>query len=226
MSVPTWKRKPSKMEFLNKTLELETMILQMVVNTSKKYQDSIGAMLIHDCDEALRHGKVANAIYVMSRQDLDNRSYELNQMRGAIDTIPCHIHIWAKVMKDSDAVSRNIKSKLQSKEERVAKMCELILRLIDGLKKSDRQRFKKHSSGNLGCPDNFELPISKEYNRHQFKMLSHLRSIAGSLINMQISKEPAVAPEDLPEYRFNKGLRRRLEIEEKNIIYNKDNPAE
>lgn len=93
MSVPAWKRKISKTEYLYQTYQLEKEIVQLIYNTPSKYRHSFGDTLIMDCDKALLHGRTANDIWVTDKQSLNYRQYELSQMKSAIDNICTHTYV-------------------------------------------------------------------------------------------------------------------------------------
>lgn len=214
MAVPVHERQPSPMEYLNQTILLEEEILNFIKKTPKDYKDCIGKVLFEECVVALRHGKTANAIFVKTQRDLDNRKYELNQMRGAIDSIPCHMCAWSRSLRNSNAVSQAYKKTLAKKEERISEQCEKIIKLIDGLKKSDSSRFKKENSGCSAPKDLEDLIYVKSQLKRECMMLDYLKSISVSLKNLEIQRNLKPLPEDLEEYDWPEVIKRRFEIDE------------
>lgn len=189
MSVPLHERKPSKMEYLNQTLLLETEILQIVKKTPKAYQRLLGTTLFNECVVALRHGKTANSIFVQNQDQLDRRQYELTQMRGAIDAIPCHVHAWAELMQNCSSIPNTYKSTLSEKEERIARKCESIIKMIDGLKRSDRNRFKAQHAEK-----------SNDSDRPKWIMIRYLKHIDYLLTKLTSEKHPPKLPSQLKDY--------------------------
>lgn len=143
MSVPTWKRNVSKIEFLFQTYQLEKEIVQLIYNTPSKYRHSFGDTLILCCDEALRHGRTANDIYVKDDQTLNLRLYELSQMKAAIDNVGTHVYVWIEAVRHHDGISPEKTAKYYDKEERIGILCDHIIALIEGVKRSDKIRYKE-----------------------------------------------------------------------------------
>ena len=141
MSVPAWKRKISKTEYLYQTYQLEKEIVQLIYNTSSKYRHSFGDTLIMDCDKALLHGRTANDIWVTDKQSLNYRQYELSQMKSAIDNICTHTYVWLECVRKHDGISTQKMGKLYERENRIGELCDIIVGLINGVKRSDRARF-------------------------------------------------------------------------------------
>ena len=140
MSVPTWKRKISKTEFIYQTYQLEKILVKLIYNTSSKYRRGIGDRLIWLCDSALYHGRIANGIHVKSSNSLDQRLYELEKMKAAIDNIGTLVYIWIEAIREHDGVSKKEDEKLYNKEDDIGFRCEHIITLIDNLKKSDKKK--------------------------------------------------------------------------------------
>lgn len=135
------------MEFLYQTYQLEKIILKLVYNTSSKYRHGVGDRLIWLCDSALYHGRIANGIYVKTEHTLETRLYELEKMRSAIDNVGTFTYLWIETIRDHDGVSKKEDEKLYKKEDDIGFRCDHIINLIDNLKASDKERFKKKMKG-------------------------------------------------------------------------------
>lgn len=146
MSVPSWKRNVSKTEYLYQTYQLYKEVLHLIYNTSSKYRHSFGDMLIHDCDDALKHGRTANDIFVKDEQTLTYRLYELSQMKSAVDNIGTHVYLYIEVLRHHDGISTNKTGKLYDRENRIGELIDNIVSLIEGVKRSDKRRFKESNS--------------------------------------------------------------------------------
>lgn len=59
MSVVSWKRNESKVEYLYRTYELNLLIARIVASKSKKYKANYGDTLIKNGLDALKHLEIA-----------------------------------------------------------------------------------------------------------------------------------------------------------------------
>lgn len=143
MSVPTWKRNLSKVEFLFQTYQLEIRLTQIIYNTSSKYRKGFGDTLIADCDKALYHGRVANGIFIRDKKTYEDRRLELEKMKAAIDNIGTHTYIWLEAIRHNDGISEKENAKLYDREDEIGGYVDRIIALIEGVKKTDRKTYKE-----------------------------------------------------------------------------------
>lgn len=141
MSVPTWRRSLSRVEFIYQTYQLEIKVARIIHNTPSKYRATFGDMMIRDCMEALKHGRCANDIYVNDKQTLDYRLYELSQMKACIDNVGTNTYVWMELMRSHDGISNKEMAKFYDTENDIGENCDMIIALIDGVKKSDKKLF-------------------------------------------------------------------------------------
>ena len=148
MSVPTWKRNISKIEYLYQTYQLEKYIVQMVYNTPSKYRRGFGDTLISCCDDALKHGRTANGIFLKDETTYNYRRYELEQMKSAVDNIGTHVYVWVEAMRQHDGIDPKKDIWLYDKENEIGLRCDKIISLIEGVKKYDKKQLRKIKANN------------------------------------------------------------------------------
>ena len=145
MSVKVSERSKSKAEYLNKLLELNKRIGQTVANGPKKYQASYGDRLIATALDALAHATEANSIYVgkgrNSEGDYRLRRDLLLKARGEVIALSTLASVYFRIMRDVDAIAPRSAEKAFSRMESIALLCEDAKSLINGVIKSDRERY-------------------------------------------------------------------------------------
>jgi len=115
----------------------------MIYNTPSKYRRGFGDTLIGCCDEALKHGRTANGIYIKNEMTFNFRRYELEKMKSAIDNIGTHVYVWCEAMRHHDGIPESKNEWLYDKENNVGLLCDEIISLIEGVKKYDKNIFLK-----------------------------------------------------------------------------------
>lgn len=141
LSVPTWRRSLSRVEFLFQAYQLEIKVAQLVYKAPSKYRNTFGDMMIKDCTEAIKHGRCANDIYVTDKTTLDQRLYELSQMKACIDNVGTNAYVWMELIRKHDGIDSKLSEKYYDKENEIGEACDNIIALIDGVKKSDKRLF-------------------------------------------------------------------------------------
>lgn len=145
-NVPTWKRSQSNIEFLHQTYELAILVGRIVHNTAGKYKDTYGAIMIHNCERALYHGRVGNRLRNDDPHTFYKREDHLNQMIAEIDNVATYAFIWFEEIRQFDGVEKKIVDKTYKWEEQVGGACDDIIRIIEGVMRSDRKTFKQSLS--------------------------------------------------------------------------------
>lgn len=143
MSVPTWKRKQSSVEYLHKTYKLAIDIGGIVNNKPKKYKPNYGDALIKASLSALKHCQIANSIFVhpnMSEDDFILRRKHLIEARGNVDHIATVGYIFLELCRKCDGIDHE---KITRQEMRIGDICTDCHNLISGVIKSDKERFKQ-----------------------------------------------------------------------------------
>lgn len=148
MSVPTWKRNESRVQFLYNVYLLEKEIAAIIPKVPAKHRSSFGDTLIKDCDLALFHGRVANRTHVRSSGSLHYRRNHLIEMEAAVDNIGTHTYIWLETVRAHDGIERRLDDKLYKAEDRIGLLCDETIGLIEGLIRSDSDRFNNGKENN------------------------------------------------------------------------------
>lgn len=143
-SVPTWKRNLSRVEYLFQTYQLAIRVGQIVHNTASKYKDTYGSILIKNCERAIFHGRAAQNIYIKDDLTLDQRLYEIAQARAAVDNLATYTYIWFETIRRHDGISEKDFARFFDYEEEVGDKCNTIIKLLDGLKRSDKEHYKEY----------------------------------------------------------------------------------
>lgn len=137
MSVVSWKRDESKVEYLYRTYELNLLIARIVASKSKKYKANYGDTLIKNGLDALKHLEIANSIYVSTKEDFILRRNHLLEARGIIDSLSTIAYIFLEITRTVDA-----NGKADKQEEQIGELTRKCVGLITGVIKSDKARHK------------------------------------------------------------------------------------
>ena len=142
MSVPSWKRKMSTVEYLHKSFELAKTIGQIVNNKPKKYKANYGDKLIKDSLDILTHCQIANSIYIAKdapQINIELRREHLMEARGLAENLATTAYLFLELVKSCDGVDID---QLYRQEERIGEATSEVVKLISGVLKSDSERIK------------------------------------------------------------------------------------
>lgn len=139
MSVPKWKRGQSATEFLWQIYKLNLDIAEIVANKPKKYKSTHADLLIKDALMALSSANMANDIYVKTEEDLIRRRALLERSKSFIYNVALMGDIFLELCKKSPSCD---KKKMVKQQERIGYACAECLRLLTGVIKSDKNRYK------------------------------------------------------------------------------------
>ena len=142
-NVPTWRRKLSNIQYLYQTYQLAILTGRIVHNTAGKYKDTYGAIMIHNCERAMYHGRVANEIKIVNIQTYDTRYTELKKMKANIDNVATYAFIWFEEIRNFDGANQKIISKTYKWENQIGDLADLIISLIDGVIRYDTRALKE-----------------------------------------------------------------------------------
>lgn len=137
MSVVSWERNESKVEYLYQTYQLNLLIARIVASKPKKYKANYGDALIKNGLDALKHLQIANSIYVSTKEDFILRRNHLLEARGIIDSLSTIAFIFLELTRSADA-----NQKADKQEEQIGELCRKCVSLVTGVIKSDKQRYK------------------------------------------------------------------------------------
>lgn len=93
MSVPTWRRNESKVQYLDTARELVVHSIKMIRKFPKSARFIISNDIMKSANEVFRHVTNCNACFPKSYEDIRHRRYELIQAQGELDTLDCFISI-------------------------------------------------------------------------------------------------------------------------------------
>ena len=139
MSVPTWRRSESATEYLWQIYQLNLEIAEIVSNKPKKYKSTHSDLLIKNALEALSNANMANDIFVKTDREFEIRKELLLKARGHIYNVALLGDIFLELCKKSPECD---KRKCTKQQERIGSRCATCLKLINGVVKSDKKRYK------------------------------------------------------------------------------------
>lgn len=152
MSVPTWKRKISKAEYIYRLYLLNIRLGEIFVNKPKKYKDNYSDAIIKTALSALNHAQIADSIYLSkytTSYEFEIRERNLILARGEIASVATDSYIFLEIIRKHDYASEQderLFQKLYDQELEIGKMCEDCYNLISGIIKSDKEVYKKYIS--------------------------------------------------------------------------------
>ena len=134
MSVRVSEREESNLEFLKVLMDIEKWTLYKSELAPKKFRFMINNQLVKHSADAYSYAKMANSVYV--------RDYETKQIREAY-LIKAHSSLQAFVAQ-LDVIYSICKSDFMTNKEhaRIAKESFEGLKLLKGLIKADKERYK------------------------------------------------------------------------------------
>lgn len=139
MSVPSWKRKESATEYLWQIYQLNILIAEIIANKPMKYKGTHSDLLVKNALEALTKANIANEIYVTSELEKETRKQYLTETKGLIYNVALLGDIFLELCKKSPKCDD---AKCTSQQERIGDKCALCIKLLNGVMKSDRERYK------------------------------------------------------------------------------------
>ena len=137
MAVLTSKRQESNLQFLDNALALEVYTIKRCVRFPKRYQHLFGDPLCRLSMDVLNNAKAANSIYPVNEHEVQARRDYLTRAQVAVQQMISQIDV-ARIMFEEE-------NDYQPKESSWLTWLKLMddeARLISGVRKSDRERFK------------------------------------------------------------------------------------
>ena len=161
MSVPVQDREQSTAQFVETARMLNVDIAQIVANGPKKYMMTYGDRLINLALDVYSETVQANTIHpskgVRAEHDYLLRRAHLMEARGKTYAVAALAQIYFEVLKNARGLQRNKgeivesdekiarRSKLVSRMERIGAICDKEIRLLNGVLKSDTDRFRRYN---------------------------------------------------------------------------------
>lgn len=145
MSVPVFKRKESKTEYLNSIYDLNVKVGEIVANGPKKYINTYGTYLIHTSAEAMKYAQTANKIFMnknTSKEDYLLRREMLIRAKGDVENISTIANIYL----DVSLKSKLKKSEIYKRQEDIGLRCYRTIEQINGVMRYDSKVMSKQYS--------------------------------------------------------------------------------
>lgn len=139
MSVPTWKRTEASTQYLWEIYQLNLDIAEIVANKPKKYKSTHSDLLVKTALMALSNANIANDIYITNEEDFKLRREYLTKAKGYTYNVALLGDIFLELCKKSPECD---KRKCTKQQERIGTRCAKIIKLVSGVMKSDKNRYK------------------------------------------------------------------------------------
>ena len=136
MSVPSWKREESRIEYLWQIYQFTIRMTEICSNKPKKYKNTFSGKLINMTCDAFTHAKTANEIYIKTQQDYELRRNHLQEVIGLISSICTLADIFLETCKKSPECKEE---KVLKEQEYIGSQCFLIINLVKGVMNYDKK---------------------------------------------------------------------------------------
>jgi len=154
-------REVSTVQYVEAARKLNVDIAQTVANGPKKYMATYGDRLVNLALDVYSEVVQANSIHpskgIRAEPDYLQRRAHLMEARGKVYAVAALAGIYFEVLKVARGLQRNKgeivesdekiarRSKLCSRMERIGGICNDEIKLINGVLKSDTERFRKYN---------------------------------------------------------------------------------
>ena len=135
------------MEFLNKTLQMNTKLGTLVVKMPVKYKMIYGDDMAKTGLEAYRLLQTGNGIYISkdtSEQAFNERILMFSKAKGYIYNIPATYRMCVKIRIDTEKPNNEEREKWIKQSEALISLCNECVELIGGVIKSDKKRYREY----------------------------------------------------------------------------------
>lgn len=144
MSVPVYRRKESRTDYLNLIFDLNIKIGEIVGNAPSKYLHSYGDHLIRAGCEAMKYAQMANRVYMSKNTKPDDYKLRrdcLLRVRGIIDNISTISCIYLEL----SLKSKIKKVDIYKRQQAMGTMCSTIIQKINGVMSYDNRIMNQHN---------------------------------------------------------------------------------
>ena len=145
MSVPSYRRKESKTEFINQLYDLCSVCSTIFINLPKKYKTYYSEQLCKTAYDALSHAVIANNIYLSDtafHADYIIRREYFNIARGEIHAVSSLAYLVLKTYENFEDIKKSEK-KANRYRELIGNLCYAALSSITSIMKYDIKRLNK-----------------------------------------------------------------------------------
>lgn len=146
MSVPTYKRKVSSMQYVEELYQLNIDLGKRCNNGPKKYKENYYDYIIKTGLEALKYAQQAEELFIDNKtsfETFDCKVYYLRQCIGCVKNIATTCDIFFELAKDAGTITPE---KCSKNEEMIGTQCNSIVKLTRGVIKADTERFNKKTT--------------------------------------------------------------------------------
>ena len=143
MSIPYYKRKLSNIKFLYELFRFNIRLGQICENGPKKYRNNYADHIIKTALKALQLAQYANSIYLSkdtTEEEFNERERCFKKAISLVDNIATTADIYLEFTR-SNGVSND---KVDKREEEIGTTANEIIALLQGVLKSDKERYKKY----------------------------------------------------------------------------------
>lgn len=137
MSVPSWERELSGVQYVYDLFQFNKRLGQIVMNHPKKYRENYGDHLIQAALDSLKHAQAANAIFMCpttSEADYLRRRAHLQSALALIDHVSTAADIFLSLVSEQDGINLE---KLERQQLYIGSQSKNIHDLIRGVMDSD-----------------------------------------------------------------------------------------
>ena len=146
MSVPKSRRNESRTEYVFQSSMLATKVGQMCSRLPKRWSFTRTQYVIAAANRVMEECVMANAIYATSKTEADKRMCHLQDVLGSVYVVEQYVNQLAldQPMRPCDAGKKEQRPCItDGLFSEVAMQCELCIKLIKGVIKSDRRRWSR-----------------------------------------------------------------------------------
>lgn len=143
MSVPTYKRELSRIQFLYEIYRFNIRLGEICMNAPKKYRANYADHIIKTGLKALQLAQYGNSIYLSketAKEDFIERERCFKKAASLIDNISTTAQIYLELTRNSGTSSE----KILKQQEYIGTKANEIISLLQGVQKSDKERYKKY----------------------------------------------------------------------------------
>lgn len=142
MTVPVYKRRVAKTEYLKELHNLNMDCGRVIHKYPKKYVKTYGSILVNDCIQALVYGMQANRIKMGKNTTEENKTFRRQCFEHILDLserISVVSYIFFEQAKRSGELVGRKCERVVADQALFGVRCETISRLVRGVMKYDRQ---------------------------------------------------------------------------------------
>jgi hypothetical protein len=145
LSVPANKRELSHIQFLFELYQFNVKLAEICENSPKKYRANYADHIIKTGLKALQLAQYGNSIYLSKATTEDafnEREMSFKKAESLVDNIATTSQIYLELVRKCGVPNE----KIAKRQEYIGAKANEIISLLQGVQKSDRERYKKYKS--------------------------------------------------------------------------------